>query len=173
MSKTITVEIQSNIELPEVPEGKKLVFRDGKLFVEDIPPVLPETWEEFCKLCPINEGECFIDEYGVIHEMKTSCPCSRNSEADINALPSLEAAKAHLAYIQLHQLRDFYRQGWKPDWTNKESTKYCIYFCGNCNDYIISPCRQISHFLAFQSYELAEKFLKCFRNFIVQAGDLI
>ena len=38
MAKTITVEIQSDIE---VPEGKKLVFKDGKFIVE---PVLPETW---------------------------------------------------------------------------------------------------------------------------------
>ena len=43
MAKTITVEIQSDIEIPEVPEGKKLVFRDGKFVVEDITPPLPET----------------------------------------------------------------------------------------------------------------------------------
>ena len=43
MTKTITVEIQSTIEIPEVPEGKKFVFRDGKFSVEDITPVLPET----------------------------------------------------------------------------------------------------------------------------------
>ena len=41
MTKTVTVEIQSDIEIPEVPEGKKLVFKDGKFIVE---PVLPETW---------------------------------------------------------------------------------------------------------------------------------
>ena len=167
MTKTVTVEIQSDIEIPEVPEGKKLVFRDGKFIVE---PVLPETWEEFCKFYRIKENEYYIESNSTI----TSAACSfRSSGSDRNILPSLEAAEAHLAYMQLHQLRDFYRQGWKPNWNNKESTKYCIYFCGNCNDYIISPCRQISHFLAFQSYELAEKFLKCFRNFIVQAGDLI
>ena len=173
MSKTITVEIQSTIEIPDVPEGKKLVFKDGKFFVEDITPHLPETWEESCKLCPINEGESFIDEYSVIHEMNTSYTCSRNREADSNALPSREAAEAHLAYMQLHQLRDYYRQGWKPNWCNRNSTKYSISFCGNCNDYIISPCYHSRHFLSFQSYEIAEKFLKNFKSFIIQAGDLV
>ena len=169
MTKTITVEIQSTIEIPEVPEGKKLVFRDGKFSVEDITPVLPETWEEFCELYPQMDKEYYI----AIDNNIICCGGRRVADTDKNMLTSREDAEAHLAYIQLHRLRDCYRQGWIPDWTNKESTKYCIYFCGNCNDYIISPCRQISHFLAFQSYELAEKFLKCFRNFIVQAGDLL
>ena len=169
MTKTITVEIQSTIEIPEVPEGKKLVFRDGKFSVEDITPVLPETWEEFCKLCPQMDKEYYI----AIDSNIICCGGRRVADTDKNMLTSREAAEAHLAYMQLHQLRDFYRQGWKPNWRDKESTKYCISFCGNCNDYIISPCRTSMHFLSFQSYEIAEKFLNCFRNFIVQAGDLL
>lgn len=169
MTKTITVEIQSTIEIPEVPEGKKLVFRDGKFSVEDITPVLPETWEEFCKLCPQMDKEYYI----AIDSNIICCGGRRVADTDKNMLTSREAAEAHLAYMQLHQLRDFYRQGWKPNWRDKDSTKYCISFCGNCNDYIISPCRTSMHFLSFQSYEIAEKFLNCFRNFIVQAGDLL
>lgn len=168
MAKTITVEIQSDIEIPEVPEGKKLVFKDGKFIVE---PVLPETWEEFCKLYPVKKEEYRIGTYSKIHKIDKNN--KRNNIDDINILPSLEAAKAHLAYMQLHQLRDCYRQGWKPNWSNKDSSKYSISFCGNCNDYIISPCYHSRHFLAFQSYELAEKFLKNFKSFIVQAGDLV
>ena len=170
MAKTITVEIQSTIEIPEVPEGKKLVFKDGEFIVEDITPILPETWEEFCKIRPIQCQECYIDEYSVIN-VETNC--SRHSTADRNVLPSREAAEAHIAYMQLHQLRDYYRQGWKPNWCNRDSSKYSISFCGNCNDYIISPCYHSRHFLAFQSYEIAEKFLKNFKSFIVKAGDLV
>ena len=172
MAKTITVEIQSTTELPDVPEGKRLVFKDGKFFIKDIIPVLPETWEEFCKLRPIQKGECVIDEYSVIREMQNSLS-TRHNKADRNVLPSREAAEAHIAYMQLHQLRDFYRQGWKPDWSDRDSVKYSITFCGNNNDYIISPCWHSRHFLSFQSYELAEKFLNCFKSFIVQASDLI
>ena len=169
MPKTITVEIQSTIEIPEVPEGKKLVFKDGKFLVEDITPNLPETWEEFCELCPVQSQECYIDDYSVINEANGS----RSTTSDQNLLPSREAAEAHLAYMKLHQLRDYYRQGWKPNWCNRDSSKYSISFCGNCNDYIISPCYHSRHFLAFQSYEIAEKFLKNFKSFIVQAGDLV
>lgn len=48
----------------------------------------------------------------------------RLPNADKNMLPSLEAAKAHLAYIQLHQLRDCYRQDWLPDWSNDNQIKW-------------------------------------------------
>ena len=170
MPKTITVEIQSTIEIPEVPEGKRLVFKDGKFFIKDIiTQVLPETWEEFCEICPIQSQECYIDDYSVINEANGS----RHNTADQNVLPSREAAEAHIAYMKLHQLRDYYRQGWKPDWCNRDSAKYSISFCGNNNDYIISPCWHSRHFLSFQSYEIAEKFLKNFKSFIVQAGDLV
>ena len=166
MPKTIKIEIKSTIE---IPEGKKLVFKNGEFIVEDIPPVLPETWEEFCEICPIKSQEYYIDDYSVINEATGS----RHNIADRNVLPSREAAEAHLAYMQLHQLRDYYRQGWKPDWCDRDSGKYSITFCGNNNDYIISPCWHSRHFLSFQSYEIAEKFLKNFKSFIVQAGDLV
>ena len=65
MPKTIKIEIKSTIE---IPEGKKLVFKNGEFIVEDIPPVLPETWEEFCELCPVQSQECYIDDYSVINE---------------------------------------------------------------------------------------------------------
>ena len=179
MAKTITVEIHSTIEIPttieipEVPEGKKAIWKDGKVVFEDITPKLPETWEEFLSLYPIKEGECYIDNSGNINTFKSRIGNTRNPLYDLSVLPSQEAAESHIALIQLHQLRDCYRQGWKPNWCNRDSSKYSISFCGNCNDYIISPCWYSRHFLAFQSYELAEKFLKCFRNLIVQAGDLL
>ena len=164
MAKTITVEIQSDIEIPEVPEGKKLVFKDGKFVVE---PILPETWEEFCKFYRIKENEYYIESNSTI----TSAACSfRSSGSDRNILPSEEAAKAHIAYMQLHQLRDCYRQGWTPNWNNYNH-KFCIEL--ENGTYIISAFYKTSHFLSFPTKEIAEKFLKCFRSFIVQAGDLI
>ena len=38
----------------------------------------------------------------------------RYSGTDKNVLPSKKAAEQHLALMQLHQLRDCYRNGWKP-----------------------------------------------------------
>ena len=50
--------MKQTIEI-EVPEGKKAIWKDGKIIFEDIAPELPETWEEFCKLYPIKGKEYF------------------------------------------------------------------------------------------------------------------
>ena len=85
-------------------------------------------------------------------------------------LPSEEAAEAHLALMQLHQLRDCYRQGWTPDWRNAK-IKYSI--CRYDDKYKAIQTVERNHFLTFQSMELTQKFLSNFKNLIKQAGDLI
>ena len=155
----------------EVPEGKKAIWKDGKVVFEDIAPKLPETWEEFLSLYPIKEGECYIDHSGHINTFKSRIGNARNPLYDLSVLPSQEAAKAHLAYMQLHQLRDCYRQGWVPDWNNSMTNKYCINFLKD--KYTIYMYNNSRYFLSFQSREIAEKFLKNFKDLIEKAGDLI
>ena len=128
---------------------------------------LPNTWEEFCEFYPIKEKECYIVLDSTLSEVGG---CQRLSNDDKNILPSKEAAKAHLAYMQLHQLRDCYRQGWVPDWEDN-ITKYCIVLQGN--RYSIYRNLITCNFLSFQSMELAEKFLNNFQELIKLAGDLI
>ena len=96
----------------EVPDGKKAVWKDGKVVFEDIEPQLPNTWEEFCKNYPIKSGEFLIDSLSQI-----LAPGFRDREINVdqNVLPNYKAADAHLAYMQLHQLRNCYRQGWEPE----------------------------------------------------------
>ena len=43
--------MKQTIEI-EVPEGKKAVWKEGKVVFEDLEPKLPKTWEEFCKNNP-------------------------------------------------------------------------------------------------------------------------
>ena len=152
----------------EVPEGKKAIYKDNKIIFEDIVQKLPETWEEFCKLYPIKEEEYYIELNSIPTEVSIG---ERFDNDDKNILPSKQAAKAHLALMQLHQLRDCYRQGWKPDWSNNCQEKYCIEFSDyqyKIFKYFVS-CR----FLSFQSEDIAKKFLMCFKNLIKQAEDLI
>ena len=162
--------MKQTIEI-EVPEGKKAIWKDGKIVFEDIAPKLPETWEEFLSLYPIKEGECYIDHSGHINTFKSRIGNTRNPLYDLSVLPSQEAATSHLALMQLHQLRDCYRQGWTPDWTDKESVKYCIDH--EIENYIIREYCETPHFLSFRSKKLAEKFLKNFKDLIKQVGDLI
>ena len=152
----------------EVPEGKRAIWKNGKVIFEDILPELPETWEEFCRLYPIRKGEYYIGINGEICEISESdLRCNLD---DQNLIPSSKAAESHLALMQLHQLRDCYRQGWTPDWKNGK-IKYCI--CLYDNKLKTIQIVERSHFLTFQSMELAEKFLKNFKDLIKQAGDLI
>ena len=132
--------MKQTIEI-EVPEGKQAIWKDDKIVFEDIKPKLPKTWEEFCKT--------YKSTY---------------------VLPSKYATEQHLALMQLHQLRDCYRQGWKPNYA-ENSKKWSITKFKN-KLYAISTCHY-SSFLSFQTEEIAEQFLTNFRELIEQAGDLI
>ena len=132
--------------------------------------VLPNSWEEFCKMYPIKEDkkEWFIDADSTPrYEYKGK----RYINECKNILPSQQAAKAHLAYMMLHQLRDCYRQGWVPDWEDDNIFKYCIAL--EKNRYVINKNLVSSRFLSFQSEEIARKFLNNFKGLIETAGDLI
>ena len=131
--------------------------------------ILPNTWEEFLSLYPIKEGECYIDHSGHINTFKSRIGNARNPLYDLSVLPSQEAAKAHLALMQLHQLRDCYRQGWIPT-LNKTSFGIIRRVEG---DLEVEKFVFSSRFLSFQSGKIAKDFLNNFRDLIEQAGDLI
>lgn len=151
----------------EVPEGKKAIYKDNKIIFEDLIQKLPETWEEFCKLYPIKEEEYYIELNSIPTKISIG---ERFNHDDKNVLPSKKAAEAHLALMQLHQLRDCYRQGWVPDW--KDSIiKHCIAL--ESNTLVIYKNLYTCNFLSFQSEEIARKFLNNFRELIKLAGDLI
>ena len=159
--------MKQTIEI-EVPDGKKAVWKDGKVVFEDTKPKLPETWEEFCYDYKIQEEECYINTDAEIKKAVSSR--DRLIYGDSNVLPNKQAAEAHLALIKLHQLRDCYRQGWKPDYLG-ESRKW--YITKYYNRPVVSTTCNFSEFLSFQSKGIAQEFLNNFRDLIKQAGDLI
>lgn len=156
----------------EVPDGKKAVWKDGKIIFEDIKPKLPKTWEEFCKNYPCKKDECYMTTdcglYSIIGGIE------RNISNDRNLLPSKQAVEQHLTLMQLHQLRDCYRQGWEPNWED-DSFKYTIVqdIFNKDKKYSIKYYCYTSYFLSFPTYKLAEEFLTNFRDLIEKAGDLI
>ena len=130
--------------------------------------VLPNTWEEFCEMHSVKCTEYYIDIDSIITGTTSNI---KLPNADRNMLPSLEAAKAHLAYMQLHQLRDCYRQGWIPDWSNITQCKWSIMF--DTDTFIVQTGIFYNRFLSFQSEEIARKFFNNFQELIKLAGDLI
>ena len=163
--------MKQTIEI-EVPNGKKAVWKDNKIIFEDIKPPLPKTWNEFCEQNLIKKGEYFLNSFSTSEP--GTCETIRHKDSDRNILPSEQAAEQHLALMQLHQLRDCYRQGWTPDWENR-SEKYGIARSYNLidnkielKDYANTPL-----FLTFPTLEIAREFLSNFTDLIEQAGDLI
>ena len=150
----------------EVPDGKKAVWKDGRVVFEDIEIELPNTWREFCKNYPIKRGEFLIDASSQILAPEWA---AREVYATQNVLPSYKAAEAHLAYMQLHQLRNCYRQGWEPT-DGKVSFAIVRKVGGRLG---VDRFMYSSRFLSFQSKEIAEKFLHNFRDYIKRADDLI
>lgn len=159
--------MKQTIEI-EVPDGKKAVWKDGKVVFEDINSQLPETWEEFCYDYKIQEEECYINTDAEIKKAVSSR--NRSRYGDSNVLPNKQAAEAHLALIKLHQLRDCYRQGWVPDYLG-ESRKW--YITKYYNRLVVGTICNFSEFLSFQSKEIAQEFLNNFKDLIEQADDLI
>lgn len=181
-------EIKNNMEERNIKlsleKAREFYSKGGELkalalsaFTEDeiLIHALPKTWEEFCNNHDIRYGEdSYIGAYSDIYSYNSSIRRSRVS--DKNLLPSRKAAEQHLALMQLHQLRDCYRQGWIPD-LEDESFKYCIegYYNSNIRSikYRVVNLSYTSTFLSFPTNELAEEFLNNFRDLIVKAGDLI
>lgn len=100
---------------------------------------LPKSWEEYCRT---HENVCFSTRY-------TNIPLKYD------------------ALIKLEQLRDCWRQGWKPTEFN---TGCCIRKYPA--DYVVTSFG-FKSFLSFQDSKTAEEFLKCFKDLIELAGDLI
>lgn len=157
------------IEVPHGYEIDKAKSTFEKIIFKKIKDELPNTWGEFCEQNYNANKEYFIGtDSDILHVKRLHV--NRSFYGDRNLLSTKEDAEAHLALIQLHRLRDVYRQGWKPNWDdNKE--KYCInYF--ECKVEICALCCS-RHFLSFQSQEIAEKFLKNFKDLIEKAKELL
>ena len=122
---------------------------------------LPKTWEEFCKNNPVSDKEACIAFDGHILTVNSR---PRSSVNDENTFPSYEAAKAHRALMQLHQLRDCYRG-------NADPALCCYSIMGGGYDPII--VRDASRFLSFPTKEIAKEFASNFKDLIKEAGDLI
>ena len=80
-----------------------------------------------------------------------------------------QAPFQHVVLLQLHQLRDCYRQGWIPT-VDKVSFGIIRRVEGDLDT---DRFMYSSRFLSFQSLEIAKEFLDNFRYLIEQAGDLI
>ena len=168
--KKFEMKEERNITLT-LDKAKEWYNKGGELreialqaFTEKELNPLPRSWEEFCRNNPVQVGECWLENCDEIRKKELS-----TNEARIykNWIPSRKSEEAHLAMIQLEQLRDCWRNGWVP---TPEKAVYAIKVCSGKLDVFYYFTRE---FLSFPTEEMAKEFLKCFRDLIEKARDLI
>lgn len=143
--KTINIEIPSGHEIDQ--ENSNL--SEGKIVFREVKKTLTKTWEELG----------IISGYYVNSNSKIELYCFKTQQINRNVFATKELAEASIALAQLSQLREEYRQGWKPDWKNYDQKKYII--------------RSEDSFLSFKSAEIRDEFLNNFRDLIETAKPLM
>ena len=125
---------------------------------------LPATWEE------VYEIREFTDVDSPVAEL-SSCINTNHSTDFVFVRLSGEDAESNLVFLKLRTLRDIYRKGWKPNWSDNTS-KYVIEMDGD--DSIKIHVNMYSRrFLSFPNAMTAYLFYNNFNDLIFQAKDLI
>ena len=163
------MEKERRITAPEGCEIEKVEIVDGVAVVtfKEKERKLPKSWEEFCEICKIKEGEAFISQGSGI--FKFNGIIGRDALADRNVLPDRATAEAILTLCQLVQLRDCYNGGWVPDYKTAE-TKWTIEF-ESCN-IVKNTTKGWPCILTFKTEELRDEFLRYFRPLIEKLKPL-
>lgn len=126
------------------------------------PTKIPKSWEELGKISGVFQATAG----GVLGIGQV-----RTLEKNKNVYATKEQAEASLALAQLSQLREVYRDGWKPDYIDENQIKHTIEFHKGVidTDWYYRRCI----FLSFQSAEVRDLFLENFRDLIEQAKPLM
>jgi hypothetical protein len=154
----------------QIPNGYEIDLENStaeEIALKPIKKQLPKTWEEL--------GE--IHGYWVEYDSKVfdnkgsraySC-CVENRDIFVTEAQ----AKASIAMAQLSQLREVYRQGWKPKSYKQENKELKYTIINNYGQIIVGYTCGDFQFLSFQSQEIAEEFLTNFKDLIIEAAPLL
>lgn len=164
-TRTTELSLEDAIDLYKLGGNYKNIAL--RAYTEDELINLPKTWEEFCRTNKSVEEEWLIADNSEPQWVNIK---NRDPERNANLLETRYDAEAHLALIKLHRLRDCYRNGWIPNWTD-DSNKAVIYIKDGFPT--VGIATHIGTFLSFQSPEIAEDFLSNFKHLIYVAEELI
>ena len=157
--KAFKIEIPEGYEIDqEKSTFEKIVFKEIN---KELKKELPKTWEELTKVEGYYIGTCAgVSDYQ-----------GATKEVNKNVFATRKQAEASVALAQLSQLRDAYRQGWKPDWQNHRIKKYCIFV--EDDNFRIDHWYTRQYFLSFETQAIAQEFLENFKDLIEKAQPLM
>ncbi len=151
-----------NIKEIVLPEGWEVdKIENNKIILKESKKELPSTWEECCGL--LNKGE-YINNCSQIHTSLLDRLLTYDYK---NRLP-IGLGKPMLALCQLLICREVHRQGWKPN-PNDTNLKYSAVYH---TIWRVVPYTSVNNVFTFQSPEIAEEFLKNFKDLLEQVKDL-
>lgn len=156
----------------EVPDGYEIDKENSTFEVIKFKPIekkLPKTWDEYCEMHEVQIGESWIDYACCICEIPGTGV--RDSEGDKNLLPNVLYSKAILALCQILQIRNYYNNGWVPNWNDASCPKYCIEIAYDKTIRTVNTV--IQKVLAFKTEELRNKFIENFKDLIEIAKPLL
>ena len=133
-------------------------FTESQLEEKELPKSWIELMESGCS------GGYYVTNNSEIDEINNHYIDNRGwTEEEKNIFVYFKQAESSLAMSQLSQLMKVYNDGWEPNWNNR-NVKYVI--VADSNKLRIGVSFVIHYFLAFETQEIAKKFLENF-------GDLI
>lgn len=100
-------------------------------------------------------------------------PKSEYDKEEFGGYPSQELANAAEVLRRLLFLRDYYNEGWQPDWDSDKTIKHTIETCFN-DDFVIEPTSiNYPRVLSFKSKKIRDKFFKEQRELLEIAKPLL
>ena len=121
-----------------------------------------KSWEEFKLKYKNSRGYYYESTTNQMHNPLS--PCSGTEQL------TQQEAIAIQAFSKLLKLRRDWIGTWDPDW-HDSGPKYCIInMSGNLQ---ISVFQSSYHIFSFPTEEMAEEFLKCFKDLFEQCENLI
>lgn len=142
---------------------------EGRFRKEHIPTLSTKPYkvelQGFEQKAPISTFEEAWEEAERVYE-----PKSEYDKEEYGGYPTQELADAAEALRRLLFLRDFYNEGWKPDWKD-DSRKHCIELYENKLNKNFH--QNIAKVLAFKTSEMRDTFLEKQRELIEIAKPLL
>lgn len=159
----VEIEIPDNCEIIKEDNIFKIVEKKKE------EPILPRSWEEFCKLNSSVASEYYISYNSEILQTPASYN-HRDIKKDCNLMSTPEEAIAVLALIQLRRLREEWIGDFEPNWN--ENDFYPAIIVDGYNDIIVNTVNA-PRVMLFPTLELAKEFKKCFKDLLEEAKMLL
>ena len=159
-TKKLKINIPEGYEIDkEKSTFEEIVFKK----IEDPFSKLPKTWEEYCK-----RTKGYTSYYGYSINENTY---ETKFDGFYNEFFTKERVKQYVALGKLLQLRDYWVGDWKNDSNNFVNVIYNLN--GEIKNMGLSHKQSLNFPLTFPTIEMAQKFIKCFKDLINEACPLI